>query len=207
MKVQSAAADRPESTTHAERSREILDAAVERFAAGGFAQTDDKEVAVGVGVGPGTVYRVFGNKEGLFLAAVKHARDRLIFAVDAVKETQADPLDQLRACMTAILRFFDTHPEIVELLIEERALFRNRRPSLFFEHDEQRMTEWAERLRRMIESGTIRDLPVPEIQDTLSRFAFGAMFFNYFEGKREPLADNSQAMFDVLFNGLLTKKQ
>jgi AcrR family transcriptional regulator len=165
-----------------------------------------QDIADRVGVGKGTVYRHFGNKEGLFLAAVKHARDQLVSAVDAVKETQADPLDQLRACMTAILRFFDTHPEIVELLIEERALFRNRRPSLFFEHDEQRMAEWADRLRRMIESGEVRDLPVTEIQDTLSRFVFGAMFFNYFEGNRQPLAENSQAMFDVLYNGLLSKR-
>jgi AcrR family transcriptional regulator len=206
MEVQPATADRSESTPHAERSREILDGAVQLFAARGYSQTDVQDIADRVGVGKGTVYRHFGNKEGLFLAAVKHARDQLVSAVDAVKETQADPLDQLRACMTAILRFFDTHPEIVELLIEERALFRNRRPSLFFEHDEQRMAEWAERLRRMIESGDVRDLPVTEIQDTLSRFVFGAMFFNYFEGNRQPLADNSQAMFDVLYNGLLAKK-
>jgi AcrR family transcriptional regulator len=206
MEVQPATVDRSESTPHAERSREILDGAVQLFAARGYSQTDVQDIADRVGVGKGTVYRHFGNKEGLFLAAVKHARDKLVSAVDAVKETQADPLDQLRACMTAILRFFDTHPEIVELLIEERALFRNRRPSLFFEHDEQRMAEWADRLRRMIESGEVRDLPVTEIQDTLSRFVFGAMFFNYFEGNRQPLAENSQAMFDVLYNGLLAKK-
>jgi AcrR family transcriptional regulator len=206
MEVHPATAERVESTAHAERSREILDAAVQHFAAGGYSQTDVQDIADRVGVGKGTVYRHFGNKEGLFLAAVKHARDQLICAVDAVKETQANPLDQLRACMTAILRFFDSHPEVVELLIEERALFRNRRPSLFFEHDEQRMAEWADRLRRMIESGDVRGLPVCEIQDTISRFVFGAMFFNYFEGKREPLADKSHAMFDVFFNGLLAKR-
>jgi hypothetical protein len=57
----------------------------------------------------------------------------------------------------------------------------------------------------MIDAGAIRDLPVCEIQDTISRFVFGAMFFSYFEGSNRPLADESHAMFDVLFNGLLTK--
>jgi hypothetical protein len=108
--------------------------------------------------------------------------------------------------MTAILRFFDSHPEIVELLIEERALFRDRRPSLFFEQDENRRCEWADRLRTMISAGAIRDIPVAEIQDTISRFVFGAMFFHYFEGNRKPLADDPNAMFDVLFNGLLAKR-
>lgn len=204
--VQEQPAERPDASPQAERSLEILDAAVEMFAAKGYAQTDVQEIADRVGIGKGTVYRHFGNKEALFLTAVKHARDKLICAVDAVQDSQADPLAQLRTCMTAILRFFDAHPEIVELLIEERSLFRDRRPSLFFEHDEDRRCEWADRLRAMIAAGTIRDIPVPEIQDTISRFVFGAMFFNYFEGNRKPLADQSHAMFDVLFNGLLTPR-
>ncbi len=204
--VREPTADRPEGSPPTERSLEILDAAVETFAAKGYAQTDVQEIADRVGIGKGTVYRHFGNKEALFLTAVMHARNKLICAVDAVQDSQADPLAQLRTCMTAILRFFDAHPEIVELLIEERALFRDRRPSLFFEHDEDRRCEWADRLRTMIAAGTIRDIPVPEIQDTISRFVFGAMFFNYFEGNRKPLADQSHAMFDVLFNGLLTPR-
>jgi AcrR family transcriptional regulator len=188
-----------------ERSLEILDAAVSTFAAKGYAQTDVQEIADHVGVGKGTVYRHFGNKEALFLAAVKHARDKLITAVDAVQDQESDPLVQLRTCMTAILRFFDAHPEVVELLIEERALFRNRRPSLFFEHDEARQQEWADRLRAMIQAGVLRDIPVHEIQDTISRFVFGAMFFNYFEGSRQPLADDPHTMFDILFHGLVAK--
>jgi AcrR family transcriptional regulator len=203
MKVQPPAKERQPAP--AERSQEILDAAVETFAARGYAQTDVQEIADRVGVGKGTVYRHFGNKESLFLAAVKHARNKLIEAVDAVQDSESEPLKQLRACMMAIMRFFDAHPEIVELLIEERALFRDRRPSLFFEHNEERRCEWAERLQKMVESGSIRDLPVCEIQDTLSRFVFGAMFFNYFEGSARPLADEAHAMFDILFRGLLAK--
>lgn len=196
----------PEATPQDERSLEILDAAVDIFAAHGYAQTDVQEIADRVGVGKGTVYRHFGNKEALFLAAVKRARDKLVAAVEAAKDVEADPLAQLRTCMTSILRFFDDHPEVVELLIAERALFRDRRPSLFFEHDEDRRREWADRLRELIAAGAIRDLPVPEIQDALSRFVFGAMFFNYFEGHRRPLADEAPALFDVLFNGLLAAR-
>jgi AcrR family transcriptional regulator len=201
------APERRETTAQVERSLEILDAAVLTFAAHGYNQTDVQEIADRVGVGKGTVYRHFGNKEALFLAAVAHARDKLIAAVDESKNDEIDPLLQMRICMTSILRFFDQHPEIVELIIEERALFRDRRPSLFFEHEEKRKAEWAARLQALIDAGAIRPIPVAEIQDTLSRFVFGAMFFNYFEGSnKEPLAERSQTMIDVLFNGLLVKK-
>jgi len=207
MDTSSLATERRETAAQVERSLEILDAAVLTFAANGYNQTDVQEIADRIGVGKGTVYRHFGNKEALFLAAVAHARDKLIAAVDASKELETDPLLEMRACITGILRFFDSHREIVELIIEERALFRDRRPSLFFEHDESRKAEWANRLQALIDAGTIRPMPVAEIQDTLSRFVFGAMFFNYFEGSsKEPLADRAQPMLDIFFNGLFVKK-
>ena len=199
--------ERRETAPQTERSLEILDVAVQTFAAKGYNQTDVQEIADRVGVGKGTVYRHFGNKEALFLAAVAHARDKLISAVDSSKNPEMEPLLQLRTCMTAILRFFDAHPEIVELIIEERSLFRDRRPSLFFEHDEKKKAEWAARLQEMIDAGIIRDIPVSEIQDTISRSIFGAMFFNYFEGaNKEPLADRAQSIFDSLFNGLFVRR-
>lgn len=207
MDAQPLTTERRETATQTERSLDILDVAVQTFAAKGYNQTDVQEIADRVGVGKGTVYRHFGNKESLFLAAVAHARDKLIDAVDRSKNPQMEPLLQLRTCMTAILRFFDAHPEIVELIIEERSLFRDRRPSLFFEHDESRKAEWAARLQEMIDAGVIRDIPVGEIQDMISRSIFGAMFFNYFEGaNKQPLADRSQSIFDSLFNGLLVKR-
>ena len=194
-----------ESSPVEKRSLEILDVAVDAFASQGFVQTDVQAIADRVGVGKGTIYRHFGNKESLFLATVKHARDKLISAVDASQDETNEPLVRLRICMASILKFFDSHPKIVELLIEERALFRDRRPSLFFEHDEDRKRHWAELLEKMIAEGTIREIPVPQIQDTISRFVFGAMFFNYFEGNRKPMANQAEAMFDILFGGLLTK--
>src|SRR5688500_5173886 len=142
MEVQNPSLERRDVTPQAERSLEILDAAVLTFAAHGYNQTDVQEIADRVGVGKGTVYRHFGNKEALFLATVAHARDKLIATVDESKDDEIDPLLQMRICMTSILRFFDQHPEIVELIIEERALFRDRRPSLFFEHEEKRKAEW-----------------------------------------------------------------
>ncbi len=47
----------------------------------GYNQTDVQEkTPTASASGKGTVYRHFGNKEALFLAAVAHARDKLIAA-------------------------------------------------------------------------------------------------------------------------------
>ena len=108
ISAESAKSDHLEQAPQTERSIEILDAAVRIFAEKGYTQTDVQEIADRVGVGKGTVYRHFGNKEALFEAAVTHARDKLIAAVDGAKQPEMEGIEQLRRCITAILQFFDS---------------------------------------------------------------------------------------------------
>src|SRR5690349_11004633 len=85
-----------DEATHAQRGTNILCAALETFAEKGFAAADVQEIADRVGVGKGTVYRQFGNKEELFLATARHAHE---FLVQAVEEASAEidcPLEKLR---------------------------------------------------------------------------------------------------------------
>jgi TetR/AcrR family transcriptional repressor of mexJK operon len=56
------------------KRRAILDAAVRLFCALGYARTSMDDVAAEAGVGKQTVYGHFGDKQGLFLAAVEQAR-------------------------------------------------------------------------------------------------------------------------------------
>ena len=64
------------------RQEEILDAAARLFAEHGYADTDTQLLADDLGVGKGTLYRYFVNKEALFLAAVDRAMIMLRAQVD-----------------------------------------------------------------------------------------------------------------------------
>src|SRR5262245_41045443 len=117
----------------ARRRGEILATAVKLFAAHGYSNTDVQQVADALGVGKGTVYRYFPSKRELFLAAVDRGLKELSGRIDAALAAPADdPLDQFVAAMTAYLRFFHEQPEYVELFIQERAEFRDRRTPLYF---------------------------------------------------------------------------
>lgn len=63
--------------TAAERSEQLVDAAVTAFAASGYAGTTTDEVARLAGVSQPYVIRLFGSKQRLFLAAVEHACGRI----------------------------------------------------------------------------------------------------------------------------------
>jgi AcrR family transcriptional regulator len=63
--------------TAAQRSEQLVDAAVRAFATTGYAGTTTDEVARLAGVSQPYVIRLFGSKQRLFVAAVEHACDRV----------------------------------------------------------------------------------------------------------------------------------
>jgi AcrR family transcriptional regulator len=195
-----------DEATQAKRGENILCAALEVFAEKGFAASDVQQIADRVGIGKGTIYRQFGNKEGLFLATAGHAHEFLVAAVEEASRDIECPLEKMRRGMYAFLSFFDDHPEVVELLIQERAHFRGVQRPTFFEHRKDKQDEWAEVFRRMIRAGMMRDLPVQQIEEAITKFLFGIMFVNYFAGREKPLAQQCDEIFDVLFHGLLAAR-
>src|ERR1044072_6666019 len=60
-----------------ERSAQLIAAAVTAFSTGGYAGTTTDQVARLAGVSQPYVIRLFGTKQELFLAATRHATDRI----------------------------------------------------------------------------------------------------------------------------------
>jgi AcrR family transcriptional regulator len=185
-----------------ERELEILRSAIEYFAKNGYPQTEVQEIANAVGVGKGTVYRCFPSKEALFLASARYARDCVIEAVDLATAQSPDPLTHLQRGMRAFLRYFDEHPDVVELLIEERALTRGKRVATFFDKSGSRSECWKGIFQQLIDLGILRALPVEQIEDSISRCLWGALFVNYFAGSPHPLESQFDRIFELMICGI-----
>ena len=126
----------------ARRREDILDAAATLFAKHGYSGTDTQFLAETLNIGKGTLYRYFPSKEELFLAVADRAMRKLRAAVDAAIVGVNEPLHRLRGGIHAYLTFFAEHPEFVELLIQERAQFKDRKKPTYFEHREANAARW-----------------------------------------------------------------
>src|ERR1700712_437837 len=166
------------------RREAILDAATALFAEPGFNDADTQALADRLGVGKGTLYRCFPSKRELFLAAVDRVMVRLRGQVDQALDGVDAPLDQITAAIRAYLDFFAEHPEYVELLIQERALFRDRTTPTFLEHRERNLGRWRAIYRGLIDAGRVREIPVDRITDVVGHLIYGTMFTNHFAGRR-----------------------
>lgn len=189
------------------RHDEILEAAICLFARRGYSETDTQLLADKLGVGKGTLYRYFPSKEALFLAAADRVMQNLRAHIDAAIADSTDPLDRITVAIRAFLEFFADHPEGVELLIQERAQFKDRKKPTYFEHREANIERWRALYRSLIAEGRVRPIPVERITDVISDLLYGTIFTNYFAGPRKSVADQADDIIDVVFNGILTEPE
>ena len=103
----------------------------------------------------------------------------------------------------AFLRFFDQNPKYVELLILERALFKDRTTPTFIEHRERNKLRWHEFYRALIDEGRVRDMPIERITTVFVDLAYGTIFTNYFSGQNRSPDDQARDILDVVFWGIL----
>jgi len=137
--------------SRADRRREaILDAAARIFAEKGYHETGIADIAGEIGIGHGTVYRYFKNKDDIAAGVSDRAVRRLAEALLQESPTASDTLDEYRAQVERIidrmfaalddhpheLRFFHRHLLAVELAVsltaERGALLSRSLAALFF---------------------------------------------------------------------------
>jgi AcrR family transcriptional regulator len=100
----------------------MLEAAAALFGTQRFHEVRMEDIAAAAGVGKGTIYRYFSDKEDLYLAllerAAKQMHERLACSVENAKSSTA----KLRAMVSAILVFFDEQPHLLSLIQREEVL-------------------------------------------------------------------------------------
>jgi AcrR family transcriptional regulator len=189
------------------RQEEILEKAADLFAEHGYSDTDTQFLADELQIGKGTLYRYFPHKEELFLAAVDRVVRKLHEQVDRAIAQAHDPLEQVGQAVHAYLAFFAEHSRYVELLIQERALFKDRRQSAYFQQRDAYADRWRELYRGLIAAGRVRPIPVERIRMVITDLLYGTMFTNYFTGRRHDPAEQARDILDVFFRGILSDSQ
>jgi AcrR family transcriptional regulator len=191
----------------ASRKEEILTEAARLFAKHGYSETDTQLLAETIGVGKGTVYRYFPSKRELFLAAADRVMRMMRERVDSRVEKVQDPLERIVAGIHAFLEFFAEHPEFVELLIQERAHFKDRTRPTFIEHRIVNVERWRSLYRGLMAGGRVREVPVDRLTDVVGNLLYGTIFTNYFSGQAQSVEAQARDIIDVAFNGMLTHEE
>src|SRR5205085_2428257 len=74
------------------------------------------DIAAEAGVGKGTLYRYFNDKEELYLALLQRASQQFLDRLAKEREKLLGPREQLQAVVASIIFFFDAQPHLSDLI-------------------------------------------------------------------------------------------
>lgn len=188
----------------ARRRQEILDASALFFARLGYPNADLKLLADELGVAKGTLYRYFPSKKHLFLATVDNCMQQLSQQVTVAAIQVESPLERIEQALRAYFRFFDLHPHVVELIVQERAEFKERALPAPLDKDNSAM--WRQHFSDLIACGVLREVAVERLIQTMSSLLYGVIFNKYISGFSETLESQTEDVLDIVFNGLMKEK-
>jgi AcrR family transcriptional regulator len=94
----------------------VLDAAAHLFGSHRFHEVRMDDIAAQAGVGKGTLYRYFNDKEELYLALLARASDQLIGRLEDAVGRAAGARAALVAYTAAVLAYFDEQPHLFDLI-------------------------------------------------------------------------------------------
>ena len=189
------------------RREQILEGAANCFAEAGYNEVDTQRLADQLEISKGTLFRYFPTKRELFLATIERAMHQLRDTVDATVCEVVDPLEQIRVAIRAYLQFFDDHPAVAELLMQERVMFKYRK-STYFEHkDQQQDDRWPPLLMALMDQGRLRRMPVERIRNVISDLVYGTVFSNHMSGRQRSCDEQAHDLIDVVFLGILSPEE
>lgn len=193
----------PESNTEtAEKHGLILDQAIAVFAERGFRNTDVQVIADRAGVGKGTVYRHFGNKEDLFWKCTLEVVERLDRHMQKAMVGIASPTERLRASARAYGEFFQGNPDYLEMLIQERAEFRGSVPPTHADYHEQLIQRYGAIVEEGMARGEIRPVHVRRTIIAIGGLLYGAVVHAGYVACRDPLVDAAGYAMDIFLRGI-----
>jgi AcrR family transcriptional regulator len=100
----------------AERRRQLLDVALEVFAANGFHLTSMDDIAEAAGVTKPVLYQHFRSKRALYIELLDDVGARLMEAITKATATASGPRQQVEAGFAAYFRFVAVHENAFRLL-------------------------------------------------------------------------------------------
>ena len=180
----------------------IIEKAISAFAEDGFRNTDVQVIADGAGVGKGTVYRYFGNKEDLFWATSMAVSERLVAHLTAAISPIESPCEKLRAAAAAYAGFFEADPRYLEVFVQERAQFRGYAPEHHLKYHEEMFDRFGEILQKGIELGEFCDVDVGKAMISLNGVVYGSVVWACYTKDERPLTESTLHAVDIFLDGI-----
>ena len=192
------------ATRKTDKRRQILDAAVEVFAATGFHKSRVSDIAREAGVADGTIYLYFKSKDDVLISIFEEAMGEMIERAEAAIADLEDPLAQLNRLAVHHMENVEQNKTLAKVLQVELRLSN----TFMKEYQPKRLRQYMDIIGRIIEEGRRRGVIRRDVDPRIVRRAiFGALDEIAMQWMLTPnptysLTDSAAAVADVFVRGL-----
>jgi AcrR family transcriptional regulator len=151
-----------------ERERQIVAAAVEEFAANGYAAASVASVAANAGISKPLIYQYFGSKDGLFLAALHDVAGPMLERLEVAWSQEDDSVLSRVATLGAVFESLEPQRVAWKMLFDESMPDSGPIADAAW--------EYRGRTLQVTASGSQRFLAARGIHDDLDTSALGAVW-------------------------------
>ena len=190
---------------HAKHSTKdkILNAALDVFAKKGFHLATVDEIAECAGVGKGTLYRYFVNKETLFNELIRLRLEELERSVLAVLDGQDDVLTMITKYVRAYFEFFDRNQSLYRLIALERLDVGHHVQDLYVKKVMRRIPLLKRKIYGASQRGELKDVDFQTVFYGVMGFIHGVIQKWLARDCSYSLVEELPAVLEVLFYGFV----
>ncbi|NLI81196.1 MAG: TetR/AcrR family transcriptional regulator [Deltaproteobacteria bacterium] len=192
-----------QSMTRYSTKERILDAALEMFSEKGFHSATVDEIAERAGVGKGTLYRYFANKETLFNELVRIRLEELERKAWSVFNGHDDVLTMIRKYLHIYFEFFDRNQRLYRLINQERLELGEQVQDLYFRKVMKRAPLLKKKIYEASQQGILKDVDFQTVFYGVMGFIHGVIQKWLARDCSYSLVQELPAVTEVLFYGFV----
>ena len=185
-----------------ETRQKIFNAAAEKFSDQGADTATMQEIAKAAGVGKGTLYRYFENKEDLVSSLVEIGFDRITEWIEAGIKDLEDPVEKLEQAVEIQLEFYNEHRDFCKFLTRESLGYKDKFKKQIKQIRSTHTVVIEEIIKEGIEAGRFKDRDVESAAVALIG-AVNITALHWFMFKEEfPVDKIKENLLDIYFEGM-----
>jgi AcrR family transcriptional regulator len=181
----------------------ILDAALDVFSEKGFHLATVDEIAERAGVGKGTLYRYFANKETLFNELVQLRLDELEKSAMAILDGEDDVLTMITKYLRVYFEFFDQNQRLYRLIVQEGLDVGDQVQDLYFKKVMRRIPLLKRKIYGARQQGLLKDVDFHTVFYGVMGFMHGVIQKWLARDCSYSLVEELPGVVEVLFYGFV----
>ncbi len=198
------AEDGQRSTGRRSTRERILDAALDVFSEKGYHQATVDEIAERAGLGKGTLYRYFANKETLFNELVRSRLEELEHAANAVLDGQDDVLTMISKYLRSYFEFFDRNERLYRVVVQQRGDVGQEFQDVYVKTVMRRIPLLKRKIYRATQKGVLKEVDFQTVFYGVMGFIHGVIQKWVASDCSYSLVDELPTVMEVLFYGFVS---